>query len=234
MTKKTIDNTQASASHINSADPAQHSENEASPENNLNHGDDTTQETNAENPSQSTQEIDQLADDTDNLLELENQISALQQQVDDNLNRYLSARAEADNIQKRAQRDIENAHKYALEKALPDFINIKDALELGTQAAKTATQNTEQAALDKFIEGSEMAIRMFHDSLTKLGVIEVNPQNEAFNPEHHQAMSLVETDEIAPNHIIDVIQKGYLLNERLLRPAMVIVSKKITPTDNAD
>ncbi len=144
--------------------------------------------------------------------------------VEENWNLYLSARAEADNTRKRAERDINNAHKYALEKFIPELLSVKDSLELGAKAAReSAEADNEQLA--KFIEGSDMAINMFNDALKKVGVTIIDPQGEMFNPELHQAMTLLPNPELPANTIIEVVQKGYSLNERLIRPAMVIVSK---------
>ncbi len=144
--------------------------------------------------------------------------------VEENWNLYLSARAEADNTRKRADRDISNAHKYALEKFIPELLSVKDSLELGTKAAReSADADNEQLA--KFIEGSDMVINMFNDALKKVGVTMIDPQGETFNPELHQAMTLLPNPELPANTIIEVVQKGYSLNERLIRPAMVIVSR---------
>lgn len=156
--------------------------------------------------------------------ELQQQLLDLNAKVEENWNLFLSARAEADNIQKRAERDVSNAHKYALEKFIPELLTVKDSLELGTKAAReNADEDNEQLA--KFIEGSDMAITMFGDVLAKVGVSMIDPQGETFNPEHHQAMTMIPKPDVPPNTVVEVVQKGYILNERLLRPAMVIVSK---------
>lgn len=159
-------------------------------------------------------------------------VAALQQalqtaeaKANDNWERFLAAKAEADNIRKRSERDVANAHKYALEKFIPELLTVKDSLELGTKAAHESVAETANEQMSKFIEGSDMAITMFADTLKKVGVEMLDPQGEAFNPEFHQAMTMVPNPDLPANTIIEVIQKGYTLNERLLRPAMVIVSK---------
>ncbi len=144
--------------------------------------------------------------------------------VEENWNLFLSAKAEADNVRKRGERDVSNAHKYALEKFIPELLAVKDSLELGTKAARENV-DAENEQLAKFLEGSEMTITLFGDVLAKVGVTMIDPEGEIFNPELHQAMTLVPNPSLPANTIIEVVQKGYTLNERLLRPAMVIVSK---------
>ncbi len=167
--------------------------------------------------------VDILGEDMPNL-----DIDALAQaekKAEENWNLYLSARAEADNIRKRAERDVSKAHKYALEKFIPELLAVKDSLELGTKAAReSATDDNEQ--LGKFLEGSDMTINLFNDVLSKFGVVMIDPQNEIFNPEFHQAMTMIPNAELPNNTVMEVVQKGYVLNKRLVRPAMVIVSKK--------
>ncbi|PID61420.1 MAG: nucleotide exchange factor GrpE [Gammaproteobacteria bacterium] len=167
---------------------------------------------------------DESTDAAQQLAELQQQLQAATAKAEENWNLFLAARAEADNIQKRAERDVSKAHKYALEKFIPELLTVKDSIELGTKAAKESPDaNTEQ--LGKFIEGSEMAITMFADVLAKAGVTMIDPQGEIFNPELHQAMTMIPNPALPANTIMEVVQKGYTLNERLLRPAMVIVSK---------
>lgn len=146
--------------------------------------------------------------------------------AEENWHLYLSAKAEAENIRKRAERDLANAHKFALEKFIPELLRVKDSLELGNKAAQdNLPADDENHPLKSFIEGNHMAINMFKDALEKVGVKAIHPLDEPFDPSQHQAMSMVESDK-APNTVIDVVQTGYALNERLLRPAMVIVAKK--------
>ena len=132
----------------------------------------------------------------------------------------LRARAEMENQRRRAQRDVENAHKYALDKFVQELLPVKDSLELGLTAI--GEQDEESA---KHREGIELTLKMFGSVMEKFGIKELEPTGEAFNPEHHQAMSMQESTEAEPNTVLVVVQKGYLLNERLVRPAMVIVSK---------
>ncbi|MEW8508005.1 MAG: nucleotide exchange factor GrpE [Candidatus Thiodiazotropha sp.] len=140
--------------------------------------------------------------------------------ADDHWDQLIRTRAELENIRKRNQRDLENAHKFALEKFSVDLLQVWDSLELGHQAAQD-----EQTDLDKLREGTELTLKLLVDVMQKHGIEQVNPNGEAFNPEYHQAMSMQERDDVAPNTVVAVVQKGYLLNNRLLRPAMVMVSK---------
>ncbi len=140
--------------------------------------------------------------------------------ADDHFDQLMRTRAELENLRKRNQRDLENAHKFALERFAQELLQVWDSLELGHQAAQD-----EQADVVKLREGTELTLKLLTDVMNKHGVERIDPQGEPFNPEFHQAMTLQERDDVAPNTVVAVIQKGYLLNGRLLRPAMVMVSK---------
>jgi len=131
----------------------------------------------------------------------------------------LRLHAEMENLRKRAERDVENARKFALERFVEGLLPVVDSLEMGIEAA-----GQENATLEKIREGTEMTMEMFQQVLEKFGVQPVHPLGERFNPEHHQAMSMQPHDS-EPDHVVDVMQKGYLLKERLVRPALVVVSK---------
>lgn len=141
--------------------------------------------------------------------------------ADEHWNQCLRLQAEIDNLHKRNQRDLENAHKYALEKFAAELLPVRDSLEMGISAAAQG-QSIDPAAL---IEGSELTLKMLGNAMEKFGVTEVNPQGERFNPQFHEAMSIQPRADVEPNTVVTVVQKGYLLNDRLIRPAMVIVSK---------
>ena len=140
--------------------------------------------------------------------------------ADEHWNQLIRTRAEIDNLRKRSQRDLENAHKYALDKISQDMLQVWDSLELGHQAAQD-----EGADVGKIREGTELTLKLLVDVMNRHGIEQVNPEGEVFNPEFHQAMSMQERDDVPPNTVVAVVQKGYLLNGRLLRPAMVMVSK---------
>jgi molecular chaperone GrpE len=135
----------------------------------------------------------------------------------------LRLQAELDNLRKRAERDLSNAHKFALERFATELLPVRDSMEMGLAAF-----DAEGSDVGKLREGVELTLQMLTGAMTKFQIREVNPENEPFNPEYHQAMSLQEREDVPPNTVVTVVQKGYLLNDRLIRPAMVIVSKAPT------
>ena len=143
-----------------------------------------------------------------------------EKKASENWDQLLRTKAEMDNIRRRTQKDLENAHKFALEKFVSEMLAVKDSLEMGIDAA-----GQESANVDNLREGSEMTLTMLSGVFEKFNVVELNPEGEKFNADHHQAMSMQPSDEHEPNMVIAVMQKGYLLNDRLVRPAMVMVSK---------
>ncbi len=142
-----------------------------------------------------------------------------QAKADEHWNQLLSARAELENARRRAQREVESAHKFALEKFVRELLPVKDSLELGLAAAEG-----EAAEVGKLREGMELTLKMLAGAMEKFGVEEVNPVGQKFNPEYHQAMATQAAPGKEPNAVLTVYQKGYLLNERLIRPAMVVVA----------
>lgn len=153
--------------------------------------------------------------------QMANLLEDARSRADEHWNQCLRLQAEIENLRKRSERDLANAHKYALEKFVAELLPVKDSLEMGISAAGEGGQ-VDPA---KLLEGSELTLKMLASALEKFGVQEVNPAGERFNPEFHEAMSLQERADVDPNTVVAVIQKGYLLNERLVRPAMVMVSK---------
>ncbi len=143
-------------------------------------------------------------------------VAELQAKADENWDRYLRAAAEADNVRKRAARDVENARKYALENFGRDLLAVKDSLEMGIQAA-------EQADVETLLAGKEATLKLLATTLERFGIEELDPEGEPFDPEFHEAMTMQPSDELEPGSVLSVIQKGYSLNGRLLRPAMVVV-----------
>ncbi|WP_193014784.1 nucleotide exchange factor GrpE [Proteus sp. FME41] len=130
------------------------------------------------------------------------------------------ALAEVENVRRRTQQDIEKAHKFALEKFSNELLPVLDNLERALSAA-----DHENEALKPMIEGLDLTLKSFLDAVRKFGIEVVEEKNVVFNPDVHQAMTLIDSPAHEPNHVVDVMQKGYTLNGRLLRPAMVIVSK---------
>ena len=138
----------------------------------------------------------------------------------------LRAKADADNVRRRAAIDVDKAKKFALEKFANELLPVIDNMERGLQHA-----DKENEALLPLIEGIELTAKSLESALEKFGVKAVNPEGEAFNPELHQAMSMIESTDVAPNTVITVMQKGYELNGRLIRPAMVMISKAAPTID---
>jgi len=129
---------------------------------------------------------------------------------------WLRARAEADNIRKRAQADIANAHKYAIENFSSALLAVKDSLE-----AALATTN---ATIDSLRSGVELTLKQLNSVFEKFNLTEIDPAGQKFDPHRHQAIGMVDSD-AEPNTVVQVLHKGYLLNERVIRPALVMVAK---------
>lgn len=141
--------------------------------------------------------------------------------ISDEINeRLLRSQAEMENLRRRTERELENAHKYALEKISAELLIVRDSLELGLVAAKKP-----DVEVGSVVEGVELTLKQLIGAMEKHGIKQINPLNEKFNPELHQAMSVQETADVEPNHVVTVFQSGYTLNDRLLRPALVVVSK---------
>ena len=132
----------------------------------------------------------------------------------------LRTQAELDNLRKRAKKDVENAHKFALERFLEELLPVRDSMELGVSAASADVVDTQGVS-----EGAELTLKMFASVLEKFGVNDVNPEGQSFDPELHQAMSVQEVDGVESGMVTMVMQKGYTLNGRLVRPALVMVAK---------
>lgn len=133
--------------------------------------------------------------------------------------KLLLAHAELENVRRRAQKDVANAHKYALEKFVKDLLLVLDNFDLALIEAQKAKTD------DAMVKGIELTQQSLLKILETHGVKQINPLNEPFNPQLHEAMSMVQNPDVKPNIIIEVFQKGYELNGRLVRPARVVVSK---------
>lgn len=141
----------------------------------------------------------------------------------------LRTQAEMQNLRRRMERDVENAHKYALEKFVGELLPVVDNLERAISAIDVSNEEFKAVG-----EGIELTLKSFMDVLGRFKVDTLDPKGEAFDPELHQAMSILEMQEVKPNTVVDVFQKGYTLNGRLVRPAMVVVSKAATAQANTD
>jgi len=152
--------------------------------------------------------------------DLARMLEDVRSRADQNWEALLRTRAELENLRRRAERDVENAHKYALERFTGDLLPVKDSLEMGLAAAPEANPE-----LARVREGLELTLKMLSNVFEKYGISEVNPLGEKFDPERHQAMSVQDASGAQPGTVTLVVQKGYLLNQRLVRPAMVMVAR---------
>ena len=151
---------------------------------------------------------------------LQQQLAEAEAKAKEHWDQLLRVKAEQENLRRRHEREVKNAHKYALERFAQELLPVIDSLELGAEAAAG-----EGATMEKVREGTELTLKMLLSTIEKFGIQAVHPEGEPFNPEYHQAMSMLESPEHAANTVMNVMQKGYTLNERLIRPAMVVVSK---------
>jgi molecular chaperone GrpE len=144
--------------------------------------------------------------------------------ADEHYEQMMRAHAELENLKRRHERDLENAHKYALDKFVAELLGVWDSLELGHNAAQDET-----ADVQKLREGTGLTLKMLGDAMGKFGVEQIDPIEQPFDPELHQAMSMQPRADVPANTVVAVVQKGYRLNGRLVRPAMVMVSQAADP-----
>ncbi len=178
------------------------------------------------------QDVDQSEQDTETTQEInqesiETQVEALQAalleaeaKVDAQKDSVIRAKAEADNARKRSIQEVDKARKFALEKFAGELLPVLDNLERALQVP-----NADDEAVKPLIAGVEMTMKLFLSTIEKFDLNVVDPQGQSFNPDLHQAMAMQPAEGVAPNTVISVMQKGYTLNGRLLRPALVMVSK---------
>ena len=150
-------------------------------------------------------------------IELQNKLTEAEKIASEAQDRMLRMQAENENVRRRVERDIANAHKYGLEKMALELLPVIDSLE---RALTLATSND-----DPVLQGVEMTLQMMYTALKKFGIEQVSPEGDTFNPDLHQAVSTQVDPSVQPNTVVGVLQKGYLLNGRLVRPALVVVSK---------
>ena len=166
------------------------------------------------------QEFVELTEDQQRIVELEAAVIAAESKLVEQKDSVMRAIADADNARKRAQGEIDKARKFALEKFAGELLPVADNLERALQVA-----NPEDEAIKPIIDGVELTLKSFFSTIEKFGMKVIDPQGQPFNPEKHQAMSMQENAELAPNTVLAVMQKGYEINGRLLRPAMVLVTR---------
>lgn len=152
--------------------------------------------------------------------ELQKQLTQAEEKANQSWERMLRMQADMENTQRRVERDIANAHKFALEKFVSELLPVIDGLERAI-----AAHAEDDASQGSLLDGVQMTLKMFSTALEKFNVQQINPLGQPFNPEHHQAISTQEDPHQKPNTVLNVLQKGYLLNNRLIRPALVVVNK---------
>ena len=156
------------------------------------------------------------------IAELQKKLVQAEKKAVENWDKVLRIQAEMDNLKRRTQKDLDSAHKYGLEKFAKELLNVIDSLELGIQAA-----TSDVPEVVKLKEGSELTIKQFETVFAKFNIEAIDPTGQPFNPEFHQAMTMLPSADVEPNIVINVFQKGYVLNGRLIRPAMVVVAQAV-------
>ncbi|WP_166257735.1 nucleotide exchange factor GrpE [Marinobacter salicampi] len=177
------------------------------------HNDD---ELNDRNPEAAEERDESEKTRDDEVIALGGRVKELQEQV-------LRSQAEMQNVRRRAEIDVEKAHKFALEKFVKELLPVADSLEKAVESTEGHANEGELAATIR--EGVEMTLSLFMSTLSKFNVAQLNPIGEPFDPQMHEAMSMVPAPDAEPNTVVAVVQKGYTLNQRLVRPAMVVVAK---------
>lgn len=178
-----------------------------------------TEQTVADNEQDLQQDEAKLESPQKNADSLEAQLEAAQTKASENWEQFIRAKAEMDNLRRRSVKDVENAHKFGIEKFVNELLPVMDSMALGLAV--------EDASAESLREGMELTRNMLEKMMEKLGIEEIDPLNEKFDPEKHQAMTMQPNADVEPNTVIAVMQKGYALNQRLIRPAMVMVSKAV-------
>ena len=173
--------------------------------------------------------IESMAIDPAYVVELEQKLEQATNQAVEEKDRALRTVAEMENLRRRTALDVEKAHKFALEKFANELLPVLDNLERTLQVADKTNE-----AVKPLLEGVELTLKSMANSVAKFGVIAIDPQGQLFDPNQHQAMSMIENPDVAPNTVIAVMQKGYELNGRVIRPAMVMVSKAPTASVNVE
>ena len=172
------------------------------------------QKTQKETPKKSNEE----QQDSSTIEDLESQLEEAQQSAKDNWDKLLRSQAEMENLKRRTAKDLENAHKYALDGFVKALLEVSDSLTMGIKSAKE-----DKATLETTTEGLELTMKVFNSTLEKFGVESINPIDEKFDPDLHEAVTMVPMPDKKSNTILEVIQTGFTLNGRLVRPALVIV-----------
>lgn len=157
--------------------------------------------------------------------QLQAELEKVRAEAAENLDRFLRARAEAENMRKRGELELAATRKFAIERFASEIVAVRDSLELARMVELPKDSNP---AVQKMHEGLDLTLKLLDGIFQKFGLVLLDPQGQKFDPERHQAISMVDSAEVPPGHVVNVVQKGFLLNDRLLRPAMVVVARAAT------
>ena len=160
---------------------------------------------------------------------LQAQLKAAEAELADARDKFLRARADVENARRRAEIDVASAHKYAIERFAGEIINVRDSLEL---ARSVDIKQESQTAVQKMHEGLDLTLKLMDDVFRKFGISIVDPKGEKFDPARHHAISVVDSTEVPASHVVSVMQKGYLLQDRVVRPALVVVARAPSAGDS--
>jgi molecular chaperone GrpE len=177
-----------------------------------------------EHPTSASEEATQATATPYELLSIEERLAKVEALAQENHDNFLRAKAETDNVRKRASADLQQARKFALESFAAELVTVKDSLE--------AALTVQQSEVEAYRNGVELTLRQLSSVFEKFNVLEISPVGEKFDPNRHQAISALESDQV-PNTVLSVMQKGYALHERILRPAFVTVAKAKSDTPAA-
>lgn len=191
-------------------------------------------ETKAEEAIEDVEDIEDIEDMTESSEklpadELNESLAKATEEVVHFRDMALRAEAEMQNLRRRAEKDVANAHKYGIEKLLQNLLPVVDSLEKAVEMAVEAAGEVEKE--EAVLEGVKICLKMLHELMAKEKIEILDPIGEPFDPKFHEAITLIEHPEMEPNSVVTVVQKGYRLNERLVRPAMVVVSKAAEQAD---
>ncbi len=175
--------------------------------------------------AQSDMPSSEVAEAEESLEGLRQKLAEAERKVEENWDKFLRAQAEMENLRRRMERELQNVQKYAIEKFAKDLLSVVDSLELGLKAA------IETDDLNKIREGIELTLKQLLTVFDRFNIRSIDPVGEKFNPEFHQAMATEEVKGVEPDRVVKVFQKGYALNDRLIRPALVVVAKPSAATE---
>jgi molecular chaperone GrpE len=179
--------------------------------------------------NEAEQLLDEVENETLSAEELARQLDEASNKAKENWDKLLRMQAEMENLRRRTEKELQNAHKFALERFVKELLPVIDSVELAVQAASVDAPD-----ISKIREGNELILQQFLSVLEKFNVTALDPVGEPFNPDRHEAMSMQPRADVEPNTVVQVFQKGFLLNDRLIRPAMVIVAQADTKQRETD